>query len=250
MTCTWIRNKGSDTSSDFGGYSFFVSGWLSKSSHPLCSSHFCPIAKIWTFTSKRVPGYTAGNYRRSYRRLIYPTRLSQYKYNFLLSRLEINCTLGDSVQMNLEGRVVNNDSEGYSHFISSLRRGTQANQSEVTRWKLVQSTHTRSSSQSTACSGKKVILNRSLCVNVFQTFVAISDTESSILVDLTQSSRFWKKLGYGANASSMIDGNEHHVGLQDGLVGDPRESVRVFRVQSHGDGYPFDRNKVYLARGF
>jgi hypothetical protein len=106
MTCTWIRNKGADTSPGLGGYSFFVSGWLSKSSRPLCSSHFCPIAKISTFTSKRVPGNTAGNYRRSYRRLIYPTRLSQCKYNFLLSRLEINCTLGDSVQMNLEGRVV------------------------------------------------------------------------------------------------------------------------------------------------
>jgi len=144
--------------------------------------------------------------------------------------------------------------EGHSDFISSLRRNTQANQSEVTRWKLVQSTHTRSLSPSTACSGKKAILNRSLCANVFQTFAltasfAIPDTEPSILVDLTQrhTSRFWRTLGHGANASSMIGGSEHHVGLQDGLVGDAHGGVRVFRVRGHGDGYPFETGCILLG---
>ena len=38
-----------------------------------------------------------------------------------------------------------------------------------------------------------------------------------------------------------------HVGLQDGLVGDPRESVRVFRVHGHGNAYPFETRCILLG---
>ena len=185
MTCTWIWNKGSDTSSDFGEYSFFVGS--PKVVTPV-APHISVRLQIYRHSHQSVSQMHAWQLstKLSTTHLSDKTITMQIQISAISTR---NQLYSGGFRTNELGRA-SCSNEGYSNFINSLRRNTQVNQSEVTRWKLVQSTHTRSSSPSTACSGKKVILNRSLCANVFQNFVlaasfAISDTEPSILVDLT-----------------------------------------------------------------
>src|SRR5258708_30234401 len=94
MTCTWIRNKGSDTSSDFGGY-FRVGS-------PKVVIPFAPHISVRLQRYRHSHQSVSQDTRLATITMLSTTHLSDktitMQIQFLLSQLEINCTLGDSVR--------------------------------------------------------------------------------------------------------------------------------------------------------